>query len=570
MHVEQRRLGSRRARVRIAAAAVGVAVVAIACGEDVPDSAAPATGPVVEQRVSDAGPPRRGGELRMGLAGESENFSPVGVAWGASTYVVGLSIMEPLASYDIDRQLQPYLAKAFSHNADFTEWTISLRDGVRLSDGRPVDASLVKANLDAQRGGLLTSMAWSFVQPGDGGVIVADPATVVVHMTRPWSTFPHLLTSQAGMIASPETLTGADRDKPVGSGPFVFKSWERDRRLVVARNPDYWRSGLPYLDQIEFRPLPDASSRGKALDSGDVQVIETGDPDQILTMAERAERGEVQMYTDDATNSPKWSLALNVSSPPFDDPGARRAVASAIDTAEISRALYEGVLPPVRSAFGDKDPFHVDVPEYPGFDPARARQLAQEYQARHGQPLRFTALLGPGGGGLLGQTVQQQLRDAGIELTISTETGAGAGAAVAYGNFQATISIFFGSPHIDREFVFLASPADKNGLSLNFTRIGVGPDGSPTGENDRIVEAMTAARATDDVAEQKRQYEIVQHEMAKNLNLIFLVGQSSVVVADRATHGLLGFHIPDADGGDGPELIRTGLVMTAGLWRSES
>jgi peptide/nickel transport system substrate-binding protein len=555
-----------------------VAVVAAACGGDEPSGSGPEgtsrpLGTIAERLVDEnPGPPQHGGQLRVGLASESENFSPTAAAWVGSTYIVALSVMEPLASYDVQRQLQPYLAKGFSHNADFTEWTISLRDGVRLSDGQPVDAALVKTNLDAQRKGLLTSFAWAFVQPGDDAVSVVDPHSVLVRMAKPWSTFPHLLTSQAGIIASPATLTDAGKDKPVGSGPFVFKSWERDRRLVVARNPDYWRSGYPYLDEVEFRPLPDFASRGKALDSGDVHIIETGDPDQILSMADRARSGggerKVQMFTDDATNTPKWSLALNVSAAPFDDPVARRAVAYAVDTPELSRALFKGVLPPVTSAFGPNSPFHVDVPEYPGFDREKARQLAQDYQSRHGQPLAFTAILGPGGGGALGLTLQQQLRDAGIELTISTLTTAAAGVAVVYGQYQATISLFFGSPHIDREFVFLASPADKSGLTLNVTRIGVGPDGSPTGENDRIVEAMTAARTTDDPAEQKRQYAIVQHEMAKNLNLVFLVGQSSAVVADGDTHGLLGFRLADPEGHDGPEIIRTGLILTVGLWRS--
>jgi peptide/nickel transport system substrate-binding protein len=563
--------GSRFSRACVGTVAViaGVAVLAGGCsGDDEPATTAPPATVVDKVVDEDQGPPQRGGTLRVGLQGESENLSPVGAVWGTSTYAVALSIMEPLAAYDVDRHLQPYLAKTFTHNDDFTEWTISMREGVTMSDGRPVDAALIKTNLDAQRAGIVSGFPWAFVLPGEEGVKVVDARTVAVRMNRPWSTFPHLLTSQAGMVASPETLTDAGKAKPVGSGPFVLKSWERDRKLVVTRNPTYWRSGYPYLDEVEFRPLPDVGSRGKALESGDVNIIETGDPAQITAMSAAAQDRKVQMFTADPTNSPKWALALNVSAAPFDDIVARQAVAHAIDTAAISKALYQGVLPPVKSAFGDADPFHVDVPEYPGFDVEEARRLARDYEARHGQPLAFTALLGPNGGGPLGLTIQQQLRDAGIELTISNQSGAGAGVAVAYGNYQASISIFFGSPHIDREFVFLASKAEKAGLSLNLTRIGVGPDGAPTGENDRIVEAMTAARATDDPAEQKRQYEVVQHEMAKNLNLVFLVGQSFAVVADADTHGLLGSKLPGADGGDGPELLRTGLILTASLWRS--
>jgi hypothetical protein len=128
--------------------------------------------------------------------------------------------------------------------------------------------------------------------------------------------------------------------------------------------------------------------------------------------------------------------------------------------------------------------------------------------------------------------------------------------------------VYFGSPHIDREFIFLDTAADKNSLSLNVTRVGIGPDGKPTGENDRLAEALVRARATDDPAEQKRQYEVVQHEMARQLGLVFLVGQSSAVAFDKRTHGLSDFRLPGPDGKDGPEILRTGIVITAGAWRT--
>jgi hypothetical protein len=77
---------------------------------------------------------------------------------------------------------------------------------------------------------------------------------------------------------------------------------------------------------------------------------------------------------------------------------------------------------------------------------------------------------------------------------------------------------------------------------------------------------MDKARTTNDVAEQRRQYAIVQEEMVKHLNFLFLVAQATAVVADPRTHGFLDYRLPDAAGGDGPRGMQTAQTFTFNLW----
>ncbi|MFD2355272.1 ABC transporter substrate-binding protein [Nonomuraea ferruginea] len=124
---------------------------------------------------------------------------------------------------------------------------------------------IVKANLEAQKASPLNTAVF---QPLDS-IELTDPMTVTVKLKQPWVAFPYYLAAQVGMIVPPSSLADpqAASLKPVGTGPFVFKEYVPDSRMVVTKNPRYWRSGLPYLDEIEFRVLPDSQTRAQTLEA---------------------------------------------------------------------------------------------------------------------------------------------------------------------------------------------------------------------------------------------------------------------------------------------------------------
>jgi len=550
-------------KVATSAVVVAVAVLAAACGGG--DSASDTTQPpgTFQANITneDAGPPQSGGSLAFGLNAETDGWDPASNRWSGSGYIVGFSIFDPLAVFGADLKAHPYLAESFTSNADFTEWVIGVRDGVTFHDGSPVDAAAIKASLEKQKASPLTGATLDFVDT----FTITDAGDITVTMNKPWSTFPEMLTSQAGVVAAPAMSTNPNANKePVGSGPFTFESWEQGAELKVAKNPNYWREGYPYLDSIDFKVVSDISARGSSLGSGGVDIFETSDAAQIIDFTDRAERGEgLQIFTDQNGEGSKIFVGFNMAKAPFDDPIARQAVAYGSNVPMLSEQAYLGIFPPVTGVFSENSPYYVKAEEYPNYDPEKSRQLAQEYEAKYGKPLEFSVNITPAPEvALVAQVLQAQLREVGIKVTIESKEQLTLIADALTGNFESTGFILFGSPSLDREYVFFASPANDIGaLSLNFTRIS-------DEQNKPIVDAMNAARATDDEAVRKEQYAIVQQEMAKNLNFGFLVQQTSAVVFNQNVNGVLEWSLPNESAGDGEQGIPTTSTMTFNVWKA--
>ena len=313
--------------------------------------------------------------------------------------------------------------------------------------------------------------------------------------------------------------------------------WTPDSKLEVKKYPSYWREGYPLLDAIEFQVLPDLSSRSAALLSGAVDLIEQGDAQQIKTLTEDAQNGELQLYTDAGLQQNETFTALNLAKAPFDDPLARQILAYATDRDLMSNSVYLGLFKPALGPFGEDEPYFVDT-DMPTYDKAKAQELSDQYKAKYGHPLQFSLLVTPQPEVMqIAQAGQQAYKDVGVDMTIQPEDQATLIADVILGNYQATGFILFGSNTLDVNYVFLHSTTVKpvGQLSLNFTR-----------NSDPVLsQALDDARKTNDRDEQIAQYKIVQEQMAKDLNFIFLVHNLEAIAYTNSTHGLTDQTLPD-------------------------
>jgi len=478
------------------------------------------------------GDPVSGGTLSFGISAETDGWRVTDGRWAASAYIVGNTIFDPLAAYDKDFRAQPYLAESFTPNADFTSWTIGLRPNVTFHDGTPVDGDAVARNLQAHQTALLTSTAVSFIET----VTATGPLTVQVDMIKPWSTFPDAMTAQVGYVMAPAMIDTPDGARnPVGSGPFTFVQWTPGRNLEVARNADYWRDGLPYLDGVKFEVLTDIQTRGRSLEANQIQAMETGDAAQIIRFADLASQGKVQMYTDDNNEVSETFIGLNTSAEPFNDPIARQALAYSLDRQAITDQAYEGLFPPAVGPYKPNSEVYVDA-GVPGFDQAKARELVAEYEAKNGKPLAFTANILPVPEiRRIAETLQQQAADVGIQVTLEAMDQPTLLVRALTGAYQATGFILFGSPKLDREYVFIADFPEGN--PLNFTR----------NKNPAIVEALDRARATDDVAAQNAAFADVQRELAKDGNFLFIVHNLGAVVYSNNVFGIADWTLPSGE-----------------------
>jgi peptide/nickel transport system substrate-binding protein len=370
-------------------------------------------------------------------------------------------------------------------------------------------------------------------------VHAVDPLTVVVAMHTPWSAFPATLAGQQGYMAAPETLAdGSASTHPVGTGPFVFAGWEPDSELRVTRNQQYWRPDKPYLDEIEFRPIVDNTSRSAALSSGSLDLMFTYEPADIAAF--RAVPG-YHLVTD--LRSEETVVVLNSARTPFDHPAARRAVALATDQMRVVETLGAGVATPADGPFADGEPWYSRATNHPSFDLEAARREADTYRHETGRPLQFRLSTFPDATRLRqAQLLQQMWAEVGADVQIETLDQAAFVTPLITGQFDATVISNFGAADPDFNYLFwhssLVGPPGK--LSINFSHT-VDPE---------IDAALDAARRTDDIANRASQYQIVARRLNDDLAYIWLYRTPTTLIAGDHVRGLsslgrAGFARPD-------------------------
>ncbi|MFC4855918.1 ABC transporter substrate-binding protein [Actinophytocola glycyrrhizae] len=366
----------------LASVAVGVALVATACG----------AGPE-PTTASDA--PRTGGDATIVLGVDAArgldpaalfNLTPSGDANRMS------AIFDVLFAADAATgEVTPGIGESLTSDADGRVWTLTLRAGVRFSDGTPFDAEAVKFNYEriadpatkSPLAGLVAGVTFA----------VADERTLTITLPAPNSQFDRTLALNLTYIGSPTALRAdpaAFAEKPVGAGPFVLEEWVRDDHMTLVRNPAYYQEGRPYLDSVTFRVIADPVQRINAVTTGQAHAAVPGSE---LSFAQRAEGAGLAVTRAAAGGGP--TLMFNTARAPFDDVRARRAVALAIDGKDLAAVVDPGSSQP-ESLYGPDSPFHPDERVLPGQDKDEAQQLFTELAA-DGKPVRFTVSM-PGSG----------------------------------------------------------------------------------------------------------------------------------------------------------------------------
>jgi peptide/nickel transport system substrate-binding protein len=531
----------RRTAATIAVAVLGlVALVAAGCGTDSDDEAEPAA-PIgaagTDITVAPDGEPRSGGRFVYALEAESDGYNPATNRFAPAGTIIGLSVFDPLGAFDEDMNVQPYLAESMTANEDYTEWTITAREGIQFHNGEPLDGAAMAQFYEALRADALVGIAFTNIE--SVAVSPDDPLAVVLTMEQPWASFPVYTTGQGGMMAAPAMLDSPDGSRnPVGTGPFRFREWIPDNRFVVERNPDYWRTDengnqLPYLDTIEFRPIPEQTSRDSAIESGDVSMMHLTNPINIDKFRQQAEAGRVQILYDRSETEESF-IMLNTAAEPFDDIRARQALAYATDRELVNDIIYEGHREIADSVFRESSPWRGE-PEWPDVDFERARQLVDEYEADHG-PLQFELAVG----GPDTRTVvllQEQWAQVGIDATVESIEQSQFIVNAAVGDYQAYEWRQFGAIDPDYDYLWWhSSNANPPGeLALNFAR----------NSNPEIDAALDEARGSADRDARLDAYQRVEQLINDDFPYIWLSRSEWALVAQNNVRGITNGPLPD-------------------------
>ncbi|GAA0565510.1 ABC transporter substrate-binding protein [Actinomadura livida] len=303
---------------------------------------------------------------------------------GQTSGPLWIALYDTLVNITPDGRIEPRLANEVTSNDDATVWTVKLRPGLTFADDTPLNGEAVAAHWRRLAEPEVASPA-----QGDAAALkdikVADDQTVVVTLDEADAHWPTRLASSAlALIPSPAAVKqhgkqyGTSPETTVGAGPFRVKSWQRDDRVVLVRNEDYWNSAQVALKEIVYRIMPDPSLRSKTFASGtgDVNAVQTAGDDLVKLRKEHDETAWESVGG--------LSIAFNVrDGHPTSSRTLREALVAAVDIEPTLQRAVPGA-EPVRSLFIDSSPFSAPV-EMPFGDKARAQELVDGYLAESGK-----------------------------------------------------------------------------------------------------------------------------------------------------------------------------------------
>lgn len=298
-----------------------------------------------------AGAPAPKGTLVFARAGDSKFLDPAVVTDGESVKVC-TNLFETLVAFKPgSTELAPGLASSWEASPDALTWTFHLREA-KFHDGTAVDADAVVFSFLRQKDAGHPAHVGEFAYWQDNfglvdSVRALDARTVEIKLSRPFAPFEAAMGLFSMAIESPTAWAsqgkGPDgrylypfKEKPVGSGPFRFKSWSREDTIVLEANPEHW-AGPPKVAKLIFKKIGDNSQRLLALQSGQADVMDGLNPQDADRVA--ADRSLVLAQQGGLNIA---YFAMNLRRKPFDDVRVRQALAFAIDKETIRRTAYDG------------------------------------------------------------------------------------------------------------------------------------------------------------------------------------------------------------------------------------
>ncbi|MEU4362503.1 ABC transporter substrate-binding protein [Promicromonospora sp. NPDC023987] len=302
--------------------------------------------------------------------------------------LIATQYLESLVSLNEDGEVIPWLATEWQESDDGMAWEFTLREDVTFTDGTPFDAEAVAANIAHVQDPATASSTGYLALAKVEDVVVVDDHTVRLELSAPDSALLESLSQVWVAMESPKALERSQDENcaaPVGTGPFVVDEWERQDSVTLVRNEDYNSppadvpvdaegTGLPYLDSIVWRFIPDSASRYAALQSGEVQVIDNAQPDTIQS----AESDEAIEELDAPRPGAANRIELNSSKAPFDDERVREAFIRSVNVDDGIEGLFFGTAERSYSPLSSVEPLGLSLPELFTVDTDAAASLLDE------------------------------------------------------------------------------------------------------------------------------------------------------------------------------------------------
>ncbi|MEE9556991.1 MAG: ABC transporter substrate-binding protein [Candidatus Adiutricales bacterium] len=454
-------------------------------------------------KVGYPGPDPTSLDPHAGLSGGDHNFFK--------------QIFDPLVEVDPKGQPIPALAVSWE-NPSPKEWIFHLRKGVTFHDGTPFNAAAVKFNIERLQDEATKSPVRGIALKIKAMDLI-DDHTIKMTLDAPNVDFPIVLQDRPGMIVSPAAVKKYGLDfgrNPVGTGAFVFDSWQEGSVVKMHKNPNYWNKENVHLDKVEIKIIPDGSVAVMSLLGGDLDLL-------ILVPLDRVKQVEkskkLKLYITPAL---AFQCVYMMGIPPFDKKEIRQALAYSVDRESITKALTFGYgqvatghLPRVHWAYEG------NVERYPR-NIQKAKELLKKAGYPNGVKATLTTIPAPPYN-KIAQIVKEQAAEAGFDLTLEM---LGPAQAIGKAMKKQTNALSLGWSGRASTDATYQSLAHSSGAYNNKNYV------NPVA--DALIER---ARSTSNIEERKKIYSDLQKLLAEDMVTLIFFNTPLAVAAKKGVTG---------------------------------
>jgi peptide/nickel transport system substrate-binding protein len=505
--------------------------------------------------ASGDGSPKSGGSVTYALDGKTTSFCIPNAQLAISGIMVATAVYDTLTVPTRDPQrYAPYLAKDVQPNVTYDRWTITLRPGVTFQDGTPLNSAAVKKNIDAWRKGTLLQFMYGDITD----VATPDDMTVVVSMKSPWVAFPAWLWNIGRVgIAAPAQLDAGEAcgTKMIGSGPFKVTSFDPSTGdVATAKNRSYWRTGYPYLDQLNFKIAAGTDNRLNGLQGGQFDIMLDSSGASLATVKNLS--GLTYQVAPPGRRELGMVL-LNVTHAPLDDINVRKAIVQGTDRAALNEIGNKGSFT-VTNQVVDQDVMgYLADPGYPKYNPNAAKKAVDAWKQAHGGTAPTFDLQSPADemNKALAQEVKRQMAAIGITVNLPAPVDQATIINQAIGN-QVDSFLWRNYAGGDPDTLYTWF---KSGSPANFNKI----------DDPKVDAALDAGRAEPNAAKRTAIYQGLNRRLSTQAYNLYTWYVNWYVAEQKNVKGILGPNLPGPDGKPGTEKpvdVLAGYHQLLGIW----
>lgn len=369
------------------------------------------SGLVTPNAVAQDAEPKRGGTLTAAIGADPVNLDPA-LSSAYSTFEVLENVYNQLVGLDENLQVVPELAESWEVSEDKKTYTFKLREGVMFHNGRELVADDIVFSYERIRDPE-TQSGWAYLFDPIDTIVALDQYTVEISSK---DVYAPMLTKLAGggtaIVPREDAEAGTLDQTPNGTGPFKFVEFVPADRLTLVRNENYWEEGLPYLDGIVFKPIPDETVRLTNLETGNVDWVDSVPGKDLEKL-----QGSDDLVVEQVAGTSYTYLGMNLKREPLSDKRVRQAISYALDREEIAAIAAYDLAQGSENPIPEGNFWRTEYAPYTQ-DLDKAQQLLEEAGLGDGFETEIMPAKDYAETVRAAEAVQSQLGEVGIDVTL--------------------------------------------------------------------------------------------------------------------------------------------------------